>query len=328
MADQRTVHRDGSAAVSPSTISCRSNGRLTCGGMHRRPWLPMIASLAAGLLVAAPATWAQDAPGAGFADPEGVPRRPPVQDIEPVYRGPSVDTMATVRKRGRLRVGIASNAPMVMRDAQGRLQGYSIDLATRLAEDLGVEVEFVETPWSQVVPDLLARQFDLVVSGMWISPARALVVNFSEPTASEGIYLVASRQLASRLKTRADFNRPDVTIVVYGGSLQAEVARREFPQARLQVVTGDQDHLAPVLAGQAHAALVPTFSPQAIERGAPDRLVLPLAAPVAVSSTAIAMRKGDPDMLNFVNTWLRFRGDEGWLGERAQRWQGSTDWLR
>ncbi|UCH17685.1 MAG: hypothetical protein JSW36_01170, partial [Burkholderiales bacterium] len=46
-------------------------------------------------------------PGSGFADPRAAPRRPPTPDIEPVYRGPSIDMLATIRMRGALRVGVA-----------------------------------------------------------------------------------------------------------------------------------------------------------------------------------------------------------------------------
>jgi hypothetical protein len=55
---------------------------------------------------------------------------------------------------------------------------------------------------------------------------------------------------------------------------------------------------------------------------------LPLPAPLARSTTAVAVRRGGPDRLCFVDPGLRFRGDDGWLAERAQRGQGSTDWLR
>ena len=100
-------------------------------------------------------------PDSGFFDPEAIPARPPMVDIEPVYRGPSVDTLATIRKRGTLLVGVALSDPMVMHDANGELIGYSVDLARQLADDLGVDLEFVPTSWSQIIPDLLDRRLYL-----------------------------------------------------------------------------------------------------------------------------------------------------------------------
>jgi polar amino acid transport system substrate-binding protein len=94
---------------------------------------------------------AADSPSAGAAS-----RRLVARDIEPVYRGGTIDTLATIRKRGVLRVGVAMSEPTVMHDADGKLVGFSIDAARRLADDLGVGLEFVETSWSGIIPDLLS----------------------------------------------------------------------------------------------------------------------------------------------------------------------------
>jgi polar amino acid transport system substrate-binding protein len=273
-----------------------------------------------------PATSVQVAKG--FVDPEGIPLRVPVRDIEPIYRGPTIDTLATVRKRGTLRVGVAITEPMVTHNAAGELIGFSIDVAHRLAADMGVEVEFVETSWSQIIPDLLDKQFDLIISGLWVTPTRALVINYSNATACEGIYLFVSKATSAQLKTLQDFNQPAVKIAVYAGSIQERVAKKHFPRATLVPVEGDTDQLAPVLGGGAHAALVPTFAPQTIIKSAPDTLALPFTKPIATTYSAMGIRKGDADFLNYLNTWLAFQRDEGWLLERANYWATATDWMK
>jgi len=83
-----------------------------------------------------------------------------------------------------------------------------------------------------------------------------------------------------------------------------------------------------VLAGEADAALVPTFAPQVIVRAAPDRLAAPFAQPLSSASAAIDVRKGDPDFLNFLDSWLAVQRDEGWLDERTSFWADPTNWLK
>jgi len=266
---------------------------------------------------------AADTPSAGEAS-----RRFVARDIEPVYRGGTIDTLATIRKRGVLRVGVALAEPTVMHDAEGKLVGFSIDAARRLADDLGVGLEFVETSWSGIIPDLLNRESDLIMSGLWVTVPRALVINFTTPTAVEGIHVIAGRAAASRLKSPADLDRPGTKIAVYAGTLQERLAARSFPNATLLKVSGDADHLAPVLAGEADAALVPTFAPQVIVRAAPDRLAAPFAQPLSSASAAIGVRKGDPDFLNFLDSWLAVQRDEGWLDERTSFWADPTNWLK
>jgi polar amino acid transport system substrate-binding protein len=301
--------------------------------MFKRAFSVVVTSLFSWAIVFSSVAAAEDQPATaqpapGFEDPEGIPPRPPVQDIEPVYRGPSIDTLATIRNRGTLRVGVALSEPMVMHDAKGELVGYSVDLAGKLAEDMGVSLELVETSWSQIIPDLLGRQFDVIIAGLWVTPARTLVMNYSNATATEGIYLIANKTMTAAMKTEQDFNRPEVKIVVYGGSVQERIAKRLFPQATLVRVEGDDNHFAPVLDGKAHAVLVPTFAPQIILASAPDILSLPIEKPVSSTFAAMGMRKGDPDFLSYLNTWLAFQRDDGWLGDRTSYWATTTDWMK
>jgi len=295
--------------------------------------LVRIALFSAATALVAAAAFAQEAPKPkprqGYADPAGVPVRPPAVDIEPVWARPSVDTVATIRKRGTLRVGVVANEPFVMRNADGELAGFSIDLGRQLATDLGFDVAFVPTSWSQVVPDLLGHHFDVIASGFWITPSRALVVNFSKPTSLGAVYLVGNTSMASTMKSRADFDRADVRLVVYAGSSQEVLAGRLFPRATLVKIDGDADPLAPVIEGKAHAALVTTPTPALLlaDRGS-DRLCLPLDAALEVSSTALAIRKGDSDFLNFLDSWLAFQMEGSWLADRQHYWFRTTEWKK
>jgi polar amino acid transport system substrate-binding protein len=104
--------------------------------------------------------------------------------------------------------------------------------------------------------------------------------------------------------------------------VQEKVARRLFPHAT--VVRVDGNELKLVRSGDAHAALVPTLSPNALVQTAPDKLFLPREQALSHTPAALGVRKGDPDFLNFLNTWLSLRRGEGWLDERASYWAAKT----
>ena len=72
---------------------------------------------------------------------------------------------------------------------------------------MGVEVEFVRTNWSYIIPALTAEEFDVIINGMTILPERNLKVNFTSPYNSTGIYLVANTAQTAHLETLADFNK-------------------------------------------------------------------------------------------------------------------------
>ena len=90
----------------------------------------------------------------------------------------------------------------------------------------------------------------------------------------------------------------------------------------------DDDPLPLLMQGKAQAMVVSSLAPQGVLRAAPDQLYLPLDQPLATTPAAMAVRKGDPDFLTFLNTWLQLQRDDGVLAERAAYWSTSTDWLK
>ncbi len=280
-------------------------------------------------LLGAGAVWAQT-PGAKagstWADPQAAKRVAPSDTVAPVLRPPAVDTLATVRQRGVLRVGVVQVAPMVMMNRDNQYVGFSVDLAKRLGKDLGVDVQFVETWWNDVMPQLLDGHTDVIITGLWMNVPRALVANFTQPTASEGIYLIASRALAGKRRDLDAFNQPGVKIAVSTDPAQQAVAKARFPRAT--VVAVNDDPLLVVTEGQAQAAVMATLSAEAIVASEPRRWFLPSPEALSRTSAGIAVRKGDPDFLAFLNSWLDMQRESGWLAERARHWATSTEGLR
>jgi polar amino acid transport system substrate-binding protein len=275
------------------------------------------AALLAGSLVQAQAQ--APTPARSGETPVAAPAAAARIEAAPVMQTLGIDTLATIRKRGVVRVGVITVEPMVMRSANGEFSGFSIDLMRRMAQEMDVRVEFVETRSLFMIQELLDGRFDLLATGLWVTTERAMVINFSDATASEGVYLVASKARSARRLQRADYNQPGVKIAVFSNTAQEKLAQRMFPKA--QVVRVDGNELLAVTQGLADAALVPTLAPAALLHRAPEQLFLPLGEQ-ALSHTpaALGVRKGDPDFLNFLNTWLNLRRGEGWLDERAAFW--------
>jgi polar amino acid transport system substrate-binding protein len=264
----------------------------------------------------------------GFPGGDGIAPRPAAVDIAPVYAKPAIDTLATVRRRGRLRVGVATSTPWVMHDKDGELMGFSIDLSKKLAEDMGVQLELVPTSWPHIIDDLLDNHFDVIASGLWITPTRALMVNYSQPTSMGAVSLIGGRKLAGSLARAAEFNKPDVSIVVNAGTEMEEAAARHFPNAKLVKVDINDDPLAPVLEGKAHGAVIMSPVARITVAASQDALFQPDDSELVSASAALAVRKGDPDLLNFLNAWLTYHRETGWTRERFEYWFESTDWLK
>ena len=232
----------------------------------------------------------------------------------------------TIKKRDAIKVGMSTFVPWAMRDRNGELIGYEIDVARRLAEDMKVKVEFVSTAWDGIIPALLAGKFDVVIGGLSITPERNLTVNFTLPYANSGIHLVANRERAAGFKTLEDFNKPEVTLAVRRGATPATAAQRLMPKATLRQFDEDALALQEVLNGKAHAFITSTPTPAFEALKHPDTLFLPIAEPFVQGAEGFALRKGDPDALNFFNNWILLRQQDGWLKERHDYWFKTRDW--
>jgi len=234
--------------------------------------------------------------------------------------------LETIKKRGAIRVGMSTFVPWAMRDKNGELIGYEIDVAKQLAEDMKVKAEFVPTAWDGIIPALLAGKFDVVIGGMSITPERNLTVNFTLPYANSGIHLVANKELAAGFKSLEDFNKPDVVLAVRRGATPATVAKRLMPKATLRQFDEDALALQEVLNGKAHAFITSTPTPAFEALKHPDKLFLPIPEPFVQGAEGFALRKGDPDALNFFNNWILLRQQDGWLKDRHDYWFKTRDW--
>ncbi|KAB2930329.1 MAG: transporter substrate-binding domain-containing protein [Candidatus Contendobacter sp.] len=232
----------------------------------------------------------------------------------------------TIKKRGSIRVGMSTFVPWAMRDKNGELIGYEIDVAKQLAEDMKVKVEFMPTAWDGIIPALLAGKFDVVIGGMTITPERNLTVNFTLPYANSGTHLVAHKELAAGFKSLEDFNKPDVVLAVRRGATPATAAKRLMPKATLRQFDEDALALQEVLNGKAHAFVTSTPTPAFEALKHPDKLFLPIPEPFVQGAEGFALRKGDPDALNFFNNWILLRQQDGWLKERHDYWFKTRAW--
>lgn len=235
-------------------------------------------------------------------------------------------TLENILDRGVLRVGFSTFVPWAMKDKNGEFIGFEIDVATRLAQDMGVDIEFVPTQWAGIIPALLTGKFDVLIGGMTITPERNLQVNFTIPYYYSGLSIVANKNLAPGMDSLEDFNSPDVIIVARLGTTAEQAARRLFPDAELRLFDEEPQALQELLNDRAHAfvSMAPLPATQALKH--PDKLYLPLAENFTREPNGFAVLKGDPDTLNYFDNWIRVVQAQGWIDERYHYWFETLDW--
>jgi polar amino acid transport system substrate-binding protein len=111
-------------------------------------------------------------------------------------------TLNQVIKNGELRVGLEPGyAPFEMLNTQKKVIGFDVDIAEAMAKAMGVKLRIVKLDWNGILPALLTNQFDIIISGMTITPQRNLWINFSEPYMTVGQTILIGKKLRRKIKS-------------------------------------------------------------------------------------------------------------------------------
>lgn len=231
-----------------------------------------------------------------------------------------------IQKNKVIRVGMSTFVPWAMKDKQGKLVGFEIDVARKLAEDMGVAVEFVPTAWSGIIPALMTGKFDVIIGGMGITPERNLKVNFTMPYDYSGMSMVAHRKKAEGFSSLADFNKEAVDIAVRMGTTAEQAARKHMPQASLRLFENESQALQELNLGRVHAVVSSAPMPVFHALKYPDKLFIPLEENFTKEPIGFAIQKGDYDALNYFNNWIINAKAQGFLKEKKAYWFESRKW--
>jgi polar amino acid transport system substrate-binding protein len=213
--------------------------------------------------------------------------------------------LRTVLDRGKLIVGTGStNAPWHFENDKGELVGMDITMARILAKGLfddETKVEFVRQDPAQRIPNITTGKVDIVIQFMTVTPARAQLVAFTRPYYVEGIALL----------TRPDAANKSFDQLLAGGSrtkvsiLQNVDAERSvhsvLPQAQVMQIDTQANVIQALESKRADAAAVDLSTVRWMVARDPNRYADAGKKWFSMLYSA-AVRQGDQDWLNFVNT--------------------------
>jgi len=237
------------------------------------------------------------------------------------------DVLDDILDRGTIRVGVAEFVPWTIRTKSGELIGFEIDVARKIASDMGVKPEFTVYEWEKIIPALQQGEIDVIAAGMAITPGRALQVNFSQPLATTGVTLATNTSKTQNIKSLKDLNDERVIITVVADTLALSVAQTFFDKAKIKVYPTSDLAVKDVLEARAHAyvASVPEVNFLALENA--SKIDVPMAEPIMASSEALAVKKGEQELVNFLNAWVIARQTDKWLGAAYDYWFTTIDWV-
>lgn len=226
-----------------------------------------------------------------------------------------------VLNTGVLKVGTTGDwNPMTMKDiATNGYVGYDIDVMTKLAEDLGVKVEFVPAEWKTLVSGISAGTYHMTGSAS-VTPARAKVAGYSMPYFSLGTVPLINAKDADRFKDWADLNAAGVKVAATLGTTQEAQVKSFFPDATHVIVDAPARDFQEVLAGRADAHITSNVEAMQLVKKYPQLMIVPVKEPRARALVAMLLPQNDQVWINYVNTWVAARQESGFFDELAVKW--------
>ena len=222
---------------------------------------------------------------------------------------------------GVLKVGTTGDwNPMTMKDpATDGYRGFDIDIMTELAKDLEVELEFVPTDWKTLVNGIVAGKYHMTGSAS-ISPSRMKVAGYSEPYISVQILPFTTSDKVANYDGWDAINKPDVKVATTLGTSFEKMVRDWFPDADIKVVEAPARGYQEVLAGRADVFITSNIEGATLTEKFPQVTAVSVDAPRAPTPIAMLLPQADQVWINYVNSWVKVKKEQGFFTETAAKW--------
>lgn len=201
-------------------------------------------------------------------------------------------TLAAVKQRGTLRVGVTQAPPWYSKDPKTGewSSGVGVSMGKAMAAALGVKFEPVEVTWGTAIAALQGNKIDLMYM-LDATPERAQAVDFpATPLLFYSLAVLAKDDLP--VKAWADLNNEKVRIAVPQASTMDKFVTETTPKAQIQRFPGNPEAIAAFQAGRADAVCL--FHPPLLaarQRLGAGKIVVP--TPVRSQPSSVAVRKED-----------------------------------
>ncbi|OZI24469.1 ectoine/hydroxyectoine ABC transporter substrate-binding protein EhuB [Bordetella genomosp. 7] len=245
------------------------------------------------------------------------------------------DTKDDILESKTVTIGIHNRQPWGFRAEDGSAAGFHPDLIRAAFERLGVkQVDFVITEFGALIPGLNAGRFDMVASGIAITPERCKVVVFSEPDLAVGDSLIVKKGNPLKLHSYADIvANAKVRLAGGRGTLNTRNAiDAGVPTSQITYLGDAQAMLSALLADRVDAATLSAPSVvgllqdpklQGVERAQPFTGLVRNGVP-AMMYTAIAFRSDDTALRDAYDEQLRALKADGTVDKLRAKY-GFTD---
>lgn len=201
-----------------------------------------------------------------------------------------------IKSKGSLVVGITDFAPMDYQDDNGEWIGFDADMARKVAEALGVEVEFTVIEWGNKLMELENKSVDCLWNGMTITDEITNGASATNPYAKNAQVVVVKSDAADKYQSVDSLK--DIVVAVEAGSAGEEAAAAEG--LNCNSVESQGDALMEVSAGTSDACVIDLLMAGAMIGEGTNYEDLVKTINLTEEDYGVGCRKGS-DLTEFIN---------------------------
>lgn len=227
------------------------------------------------------------------------------------------DKLQDILDAGKVRVGVLLDVPpWGFTDESGKASGLDVEVASLIAQELGVELELVQATGTNRIPSLLAGQVDLLISAMGATSERAQQIMFSQPYAAVqlGVYGPSS---VAKTENVADLDGKQIA-VAKGTTLDLWLTENASG-ANISRFEDVPSTLAAYLTGQAEMFAENSAIVVNARKDHPDADI-ELKFAIRQSPAHIGVPMGEHNLLQWVNTFVFANRLNGRLPDLQKKW--------
>lgn len=191
-----------------------------------------------------------------------------------------------------------------------QLAGFDMDLAQYIADYLGLELEVIPMDFDGTIMELQNKNVDLGMAGYSPDPKRADSMDFSDVYITGGQSFVCLESNKDQFTSLEDANNPDYQIGAQVGSIQADLAHENTPDADVIELTKVPDIIAELVTGKLDGAFIETMVAESYATQYPE-LCLALEVPYDAEGSVVGVSKGNAALLEGVNRAIAAAKEDG-----------------
>ena len=184
------------------------------------------------------------------------------------------------------------------------LAGFDIALAQYIADKLELELEIIPMDFKGTITELAAKKADIGMSGYSPDPDREDAMDFSDIYYTGGQSFVTVQANKDLFPDLASTNKAEYQIGAQLGSIQADLAKENSPDADIVELSKVTDIIAELLSGKLDGAYIETLPAQAYAKNYPDLAVV-LDVPYEAEGSVIGVCKGNGPLLAAINLCIQ-----------------------